>query len=387
MGKKTHYPAEIKWKVVEMKHQGFKNKEIMDALGIKHVAQIKTWMKWYREGETYRFEQSIGRQSAHGKDLKRLTELEQKELEIRYLKAKINIAGKVPRNLKEVGGKEEIMKMIKEWQSIFTIAELCSIFNISRATYYRWKKQEKTVTNHEEKTVIEICQHHKYRYGYRRVTACLRAQFNIVMNHKKVLRIMRKYNVLSRVRKKKKIFVLGHEPVVAKNRIQRRFKATKPNEKWFTDITYLMFGNKTLYFSSIIDGFNNEIVSYKIGETQDVSLVLDTLKEALRKRNVIDTILHSDQGKVYTSKQFQTYAKEKGIITSMSRTGNCHDNALIESFHSHLKSEGFYAQNIKQSNNASIIQTVDEYIHYYNNERIQRKLANMSPIAYRKHVV
>ncbi|WP_144499834.1 DDE-type integrase/transposase/recombinase, partial [Bacillus sp. FDAARGOS_235] len=120
---------------------------------------------------------------------------------------------------------------------------------------------------------------------------------NIVMNHKKVLRIMRKYNVLSRVRKKKKIFVLGHEPEVAKNRIQRRFKATKPNEKWFTDITYLMFGNKTLYFSSIIDGFNNEIVSYKIAETQDVSLVLDTLKEALKKRNVIDTILHSDQGK------------------------------------------------------------------------------------------
>ena len=107
--------------------------------------------------------------------------------------------------------------------------------------------------------------------------------------------------------------MLGHEPVVAKNRIQRRFKATKPNEKWFTDITYLMFGNKTLYFSSIIDGFNNEIVSYKIGETQDVSLVLDTLKEALRKQNVIDTILHSDQGKVYTSKQFQTYAKEKAL--------------------------------------------------------------------------
>ncbi|MGE6540919.1 hypothetical protein [Bacillus luti] len=89
MGKKKHYPAEIKWKVVEMKHQGFKNKEIMDALGIKHVAQIKTWMKWYREGETYRFEQSIGRQSVHGKGLKKLTELEQKELEIRYLKAKV----------------------------------------------------------------------------------------------------------------------------------------------------------------------------------------------------------------------------------------------------------------------------------------------------------
>ncbi|EJQ73740.1 Nif3-like dinuclear metal center hexameric protein [Bacillus toyonensis] len=177
------------------------------------------------------------------------------------------------------------MKMIKEWQSIFTIAELCSIFDISRATYYRWKKQEKTVTNHEEKTVIEICQHHKYRYGYRRVTACLRDQFNIVMNHKKVLRIMRKYNVLSRVRKKKKIFVLGHEPVVAKNRIQRRFKATKPNEKWFTDITYLMFGNKTLYFSSIIDGFltssinNEDLVLICNIEEKSTSELTSHLKE------------------------------------------------------------------------------------------------------------
>ncbi|KAB2446107.1 IS3 family transposase [Bacillus thuringiensis] len=102
------------------------------------------------------------------------------------------------------------MKMIKDWQLTFTIAELCSIFSISRATYYRWKKHEKTVTNYEEKNVIEICQHHKYRYGYRRVTACLRDQFNIVMNHKK-------YYVSSGVRKKKKVFVLGHEPVGAKN--------------------------------------------------------------------------------------------------------------------------------------------------------------------------
>jgi len=187
-----------------------------------------------------------------------------------------------------VGGKEEIMKMIKEWQSIFTIAELCSIFNISRATYYRWKKQEKTVTNHEEKTVIEICQHHKYRYGYRRVTACLRDQFNIVMNHKKVLRIMRKYNVLSRVRKKKKIFVLGHEPVVAKNRIQRRFKATNPNEKWFTDITYLMFGNKTLYFSSIIGVWQPKVKYGAICKYIPIKLLIGSSKEST---NIVDSFL------------------------------------------------------------------------------------------------
>ncbi|EJR91139.1 hypothetical protein IKE_06296 [Bacillus cereus VD196] len=103
MGKKTHYPAEIKWQVVKMKQDGFKNKEIMDALRIKNVAQIRTWMKWYRKDETYRFEQSIGRQSVHGKGQKKLTELEQKELEIRYLKAKIMLL-------------EKCQKILRRWE-------------------------------------------------------------------------------------------------------------------------------------------------------------------------------------------------------------------------------------------------------------------------------
>ncbi|EOW9529280.1 DDE-type integrase/transposase/recombinase [Bacillus cytotoxicus] len=165
-----------------------------------------------------------------------------------------------------------------------------------------------------------------------------------------------KYYLLFQIRKEKKIFVFGHESVITKNKVKRGFKATKSNEKWFTDITYLnlMFGNKTLYFLSIINGFNNEIVSYKVGEKQDVSFVLDTLKKDLRKRDTINTILHSGQGKCIHQNNFKHIPQKKGIITSMSRTGNCHDNALIEPFHSHLKSKRFYTHSIIQSNTASI---------------------------------
>ncbi len=134
MGKKTHYPAEIKWKVVEMKHQGFKNKEIMDALGIKHVAQIKTWMKWYRGRRNLSVWTVYWQTICTWKRLKKVNRTWTNRIRNTLFKGKDYIAGKVPRNLKEVGGKEEIMKMIKEWQSIFTIAELCSIFYISRAT-------------------------------------------------------------------------------------------------------------------------------------------------------------------------------------------------------------------------------------------------------------
>ena len=119
--------------------------------------------------------------------------------------------------------------------------------------------------------------------------------------------------------------------------IERQFDASKPNEKWFTDVTYLLFGERTLYVSTIMDAFNREIISCVISESQTLTLAMKTLKQAMRGRKVKDVLLHSDQGSIYTAKEFQAYAKENGMITSMSRRGNCHDNAAMESFFGHLK--------------------------------------------------
>lgn len=278
------------------------------------------------------------------------------------------------------------MKAIEELQAIFTVVDLCSLLGVARSTYYRWKKKDWDSKDEIEQRIIDLCTRHKFRYGYRRITATLSKQLPQKVNHKKVLRIMKKHKVLSKVRKKKKVFLTGSDPVIAENLIQRNFKAIQPNQKWFTDISYIPFGNQMLYFSSIIDAFNNEVISHNVSTKQDLSLALTTLEEACARKNVSQTILHTDQGGLYTSKHFQRVANEKGIITSMSRKGNCHDNAAIESFHSHLKSEVFYSQNIKHTSNETVLEIINDYIHYYNYERIQEKLKYLSPIEYREQV-
>lgn len=197
---------------------------------------------------------------------------------------------------------------------------------------------------------------------------------------------MREYQILSKVRRKKKVYVGGAEPVVCPNILQRNFMTTAPNQKWFTDITYLTFGEKTLYLSTIMDAFNREIISWVVGESPTVHLAIKTLRQALEGKEIQGLILHSDQGGTYTSKEFQMYAKENGIITSMSRKGNCHDNAMMESFFSHFKCEAFYSQEIKTISNTTVREIVLEYMHYYNHVRIQGKLNNLSPVEYGKQV-
>lgn len=229
------------------------------------------------------------------------------------------------------------MQVIEILRSSFLVKELCSLLEVPRSTYYRWKQQSEKGPNPIEQAIVELCRKHKYRYGYRRVTASIRKQLGQCINHKRVLRIMKANGVLSKARKKRKAFYTGQESIVAENLIQRIFQADRPNQKWYTDISYLPFGGEMLYFSSIQDSFNNEIISYRVSTKQDLSLALETLEEACQKRKVEGTILHSDQGSIYTSRRFQREAKEKGIITSMSRKG--YDNALIESFHSQLKVE------------------------------------------------
>jgi len=152
-------------------------------------------------------------------------------------------------------------------------------------------------------------------------------------------------------------------------------------QKLVTDITYLPYGNTMMYLSSILDLYNGEVVAYSIGDKQNVAFVLDTLKQL---PDVNGALLHSDQGSVYTSHEYQKAVKEKGITMSMSRKGTPADNALIESFHSTLKSETFYLEKLTCTTTAIVAQTVQEYIHYYNAIRIQAKLNNQSPIEYRQ---
>jgi putative transposase len=276
--------------------------------------------------------------------------------------------------------------LFDELKMNYTVKEICFVLGLPRSTYYRWL--HKTSTDKEDevtKRIKEICLKHRQRYGYRKVTHSLK-KLGFIVNHKRVLRIMKKENVLYKARKKRKIYIAGKEPIVAPDLIKRDFQAEKPNQKWFTDVTYLQFGEQTLYLSAILDGYNGEIVSYRISQNQTVDLAIETVKQALKKRKMEHVILHSDQGSIYTSKAFQAYTKEKGITMSMSRKGNCHDNARMESFFSYLKSEAFYSENLTNIPNKIVQKIVLEYIHYYNDMRIQEKLNYLSPKEFREKV-
>ena len=249
--------------------------------------------------------------------------------------------GKVSGNRKELNP-ETVVTLWNDLRTKLTVKELCNILELPRSTFYRWLQRTEDLRDEIEEKIKDVCHQHKFRYGYRRVTATLR-KMGLCVNHKSITNYeTESYSLKSSSEEKK--YINGAEPVVAPHRLERQFDASAQKQKRFTDVTYLLLGERTLYLSTIMDAFNGEIISYVISESQALTLAMKTLKQAMRGRKVKDVLLHSDQGNIYTAKEFQAYAKENGIITSMSRRGNFHDNAIMESVFGHLKSETFYSQ-------------------------------------------
>ncbi|WP_144473336.1 IS3 family transposase [Bacillus pumilus] len=379
MGKRVSYPISVKEEAVQMRLAGIPTNEIMDKLGIKNRTQVKTWMKWYREGEIHRFHQPVGKQYTYGKGPEYQNQNEKLKTENLYLKQQIDPIKKVYRMGKEVK-KEAFVSIYDAVKDTVSVSAFCQMFELARSTFYRWKKQDLLP---KQQVLIDLisslCESHQYTYGYRKITALLRKERRI--NHKTVQRIMQTYDLQCRVKIKKRKQT-GQPYYIAENHLKQDFTATKPLEKLVTDITYLPFGQKPLYLSSIKDLYTSEIVAYTIGDKQDVSLVLDTLKQLQTLPN--GCVLHSDQGSVYTSYAYQKEIKEKSITMSMSRKGMPADNAPIEPFHSSLKTEGFYLHHLTNTTTAIVEKTVREYIDYYNNIRIQLKLNNQSPKEFRQ---
>ena len=256
---------------------------------------------------------------------------------------------------------------------------------MARSSFYYYQKQSKLPDKYKTiKQLIKSIYHkHKGRYGYRRITDELENK-GIVINHKTVLRLMKLLGLKSIIRIKKYKSYKGEQGKIAPNILERNFKATAPNQKWATDITEFNVSGKKLYLSPIIDLFNQEIISYELTERPVFNQVVMMLKKAFKKiPNNTNLTLHSDQGWQYQMKQYQYLLKEKGIIQSMSRKGNCLDNAIIENFFGTLKSELFYIKKFRTIE--ELKNEIKQYIDYYNNDRIKSNLNKMSPIKYRAH--
>lgn len=229
--------------------------------------------------------------------------------------------------------------------------------------------------------IKQIYHKHKGRFGYRRITLMMKEK-GIVINHKTVLRLMKILGLKSIIRVKKYRSYRGEEGKTAPNILQRNFKADQPNKKWATDVTEFNVSGNKLYLSPIIDLFNGEIISYNLSERPIFAQITDMLKKVFKRvKNTENIILHSDQGWQYQMKTYQNILKEKGIVQSMSRKGNCLDNAVIENFFGTLKSEMFYTK--KFTSITELKKEIKEYINYYNNDRIRLNLKGKSPVQYR----
>ena len=274
--------------------------------------------------------------------------------------------------------------VIHRHRNEYPVSVMCRFFDVSRSGYYdfvkRLNKPEKDAVLAQR---IEECQNKADNtYGYRRVWKWLKDR-NIVRNPKTVLRVMKKYGLLSEIRRRRKWVNLGQQVHKYQNLLKRQFRTNSPNTKWVTDISYIHTKEGVLYLSMIRDLYDNSIVAYKTATRQTVNLVLDTIRLAMKKekkRVAAELQLHSDQGFQYTSQAYFKLTQSYGITPSMSRKGNPYDNAMAENFFSILKTECIYRRKPKTFHEANDL--IDRYIHFYNHERIQNK-TGVAPLTLR----
>ena len=266
----------------------------------------------------------------------------------------------------------------------YPVQVMCRFFGVSRSGYYDFVKRI-GLPEHDADLAESIrdCQRITDKtYGYRRVWKWLQDR-NVRRNPKTVLRVMQKYGLLSEIRRRRKWVNLGQQVHKYENLLNRQFKTDKPNTKWVTDISYIHTKEGVLYLSMIRDLYDNSIVAYKVASRQTVSLVLDTIRLAMKKekkRVAAELQLHSDQGFQYTTQAYFKLTQSYGITPSMSRKGNPYDNAMAENFFSILKTECIYRHKPRTLREASNL--IDRYIYFYNYERIQNR-TGVAPLTLR----
>jgi len=269
--------------------------------------------------------------------------------------------------------------VIKESKIKLNIDKRCSVLGVNRSSYYKWlNKKPYKIDEFAEAEITKIFQKHKGTYGRFRITQAMKNN-GININHKKVYRIMRKLGFKTLIRKKWQMRKYIKESVV-ENILNRNFKTSEPLKKLVCDVTELKrINDKRYYLFGILDLYNNFIISSNVSYCNDWGLVVNALEKI--PGNIEKMILHSDQGPQFTSAAYREITQNKNISLSMSRVGNCYDNAAMESFFGHFKEEFYIYYNPKTQE--ELYQNITDFIHYYNNERIQMRL-KMSPIQFFK---
>ncbi|MBU3090459.1 IS3 family transposase [Clostridium gasigenes] len=272
----------------------------------------------------------------------------------------------------------------------YSICELCNYAKIARASYYKWLNHSETLRDRENSIILDeikkVYSEVKGIYGYRRITLNINRRLNSKYNYKRIYRLMKYINLSSVIRRKRKKYIKSTPQITAENILNREFTADRPNEKWLTDVTEFKLTNgKKAYLSAILDLGDNSIVSYVLGHSNNNPLVFDTLDKAIATNPTAKPIFHSDRGYQYTNRTFKSKLDKIEATQSMSRVSRCIDNGPMEGFWGILKVEMYYLR--KFDTYEELEQAIDEYIDFYNTQRLQKKLKSMTPIEYRSHTL
>ena len=292
-----------------------------------------------------------------------------------------------------------IHSVIVKYQLKNVVSYLCTAAGVSRSGYYNYfsmKSQEQRKRKEEKdrqvkEIILKAFQFKRRKKGARQIKMTLAGQFNVVYNLKRIRRIMKKYSIVCPIRKAnpyRRIMKATQEHRTVPNLLNREFKQEIPGKVLLTDITYLNYWNgQRAYLSVIKDGSTGQILAENISDRITMELATNTLRKLKKNRNfkkAKGALIHSDQGVHYTHPEFQKFVKKLGLRQSMSRRGNCWDNAPIESFFGHLKDE----VNIKECKTLDELRNeISRYITYYNNHRYQWNLKKMTPVQYRDHLL
>lgn len=291
---------------------------------------------------------------------------------------------------------EIIREVVSKENNMLNISMLCDIAGVSRSGYYRWvnaaehREKQELKDRADFEIILKAYNHRGYSKGAKGIYMHLIHQEEpIVMNLKKIRRLMKKYNLICSIRKAnpyRRMAKALKTSNVAENLVNREFTKYGPRKILLTDITYIPYNGKFCYLSTILDAFTKQILSYVLSDSLEVDFVLETVNILIEKHGIditTETIIHSDQGCHYTSCSFIQLLKDKKLRQSMSRKGNCWDNAPQESFFGHMKDE-IDLSNCKTSEEVKKI--INDWMDYYNNERYQWNLAKLSPNEYYEYI-
>jgi putative transposase len=274
----------------------------------------------------------------------------------------------------------------------YPVEELCKYLHVARSAYYRWIKCPKSRHALENERISEEIRkiHDEHPdMGYRRIRDELEVNHKIPVNDKRVLHLNRMMQIHSSIKYRPKSCTKNsRNPYhIAKNYLNRDFHADAPNQKWLTDVTefkyYIGIEVRKIYLSAILDLYDRRIVAFKLSDHNDISLVMSVFDESVRQEPGAHPLFHSDRGFQYTSREFRARLKKAGMKQSMSRVARCIDNGPMEGFWGILKREMYY--NRRFTDRDMLVKAISEYIDYYNNRRLQRRLSVMTPLAYHRN--